>query len=399
MKEIMQSEFIFILFGTLLVMALAGLTWVLINRIKSLSQELANIKQLHLDNERVQELKFEKYHGEMVRVMTQQFFQTQEKWQKEQANLKHDISGELKEQFIKIHEFLGLSIEKMTEKVNGSFNDSIKQATDTFQQIMVRLTKIDEAQKNIEHLSQNVVSLQEVLTDKKTRGIFGEVQLNHLLTTVFGEKNENIFQFQYSLSNKSIVDAILFLPDPIGRLCIDSKFPLENYRRLVELRDHSQNYSEALRSFKKDIKKHIDDISKKYIILNETADQAMMFVPAEAIFAELYAYHADLIEYAQSRRVWIAGPSTFMAILTTIQTVLNNIEQTKNANVIQVELKKLSADFMRYRKRWDNLVRHLDTVSKDAKEISTSTEMITKKFNKIADVKIDRNELDQTLLG
>lgn len=395
----MQSEFIFILFGTLLVMALAGLTWVLINRIKSLSQELANIKQLHLDNERVQELKFEKYHGEMVRVMTQQFFQTQEKWQKEQANLKHDISGELKEQFIKIHEFLGLSIEKMTEKVNGSFNDSIKQATDTFQQIMVRLTKIDEAQKNIEHLSQNVVSLQEVLTDKKTRGIFGEVQLNHLLTTVFGEKNENIFQFQYSLSNKSIVDAILFLPDPIGRLCIDSKFPLENYRRLVELRDHSQNYSEALRSFKKDIKKHIDDISKKYIILNETADQAMMFVPAEAIFAELYAYHADLIEYAQSRRVWIAGPSTFMAILTTIQTVLNNIEQTKNANVIQVELKKLSADFMRYRKRWDNLVRHLDTVSKDAKEISTSTEMITKKFNKIADVKIDRNELDQTLLG
>jgi DNA recombination protein RmuC len=282
---------------------------------------------------------------------------------------------------------------KMTEKVNDNLTDSLKHTTDTFQQIMKRLVRIDEAQKQIEHLSQNVVSLQEVLTDKKTRGIFGEVQLNHLLASVFGDKSSKTYQLQYTLSTKSVVDSILFLPDPVGNLCIDAKFPLENYRKLRSIVEVGEDPNEVLKLFRKDIKKHIDDIASKYIIPDETSDQAMMFLPAEAIFAELHAYHPELIEYAHKKRVWITGPSTFMAILTTIQVVLNNIEQTKHAHLIQAELKKLAQDFTRYRKRWDNLVRHIDTVSKDVKEISTSTDRITKKFDKIAEVKIEKDEL------
>jgi DNA recombination protein RmuC len=150
---------------------------------------------------------------------------------------------------------------------------------------------------------------------------------------------------------------------------------------------------EVTRDFKGNLKKHIDDISSKYIIKDETADQAVLFLPAEAIFAELYAYHGDVIEYAHQKRVWITSPTTFMAMLTTVQVVLNNIERSKYTNVIHQELNKLADEFSRYKKRWDNLATHIETVSKDVKEIHTTTEKITTRFNQISDVKID-NLLD-----
>jgi DNA recombination protein RmuC len=286
---------------------------------------------------------------------------------------------------------LNVKIEEQMERINKKVENRLSEGFDktnkTFTSIVERLSKIDEAQKNIEKLSTDVVSLQNVLTDKKTRGTFGEVQLNHILVSIFGENNEKIFKTQVTLSNGKIADALLHIPDPMGDLAIDSKFPLENYQRMVD-RDLSEALrNEATKKFKSDLKKHVDDISSKYIILNETSDQAVMFVPAEAIFAELNAYHQDIIEYAQKRKVWIASPTTLMSFLTTVQVLLKNLERDKFSKEIQEQLIKLGVEFNRYQERWDKLSRNIDTVGKSVKEIHTTSSKIGKTFKDISNVK------------
>ena len=256
-----------------------------------------------------------------------------------------------------------------------------------------RLAKIDEAQKKIDSLSTNVVSLQDILTDKKSRGVFGEVQLNQILYAVFGQKNDKVFRTQYTLSNGKTVDAILFAPEPTGNVPIDSKFPLENYKRMIDKTLSEHNRKQAEKLFKTDVKKQIDDIAEKYIIPGETANHAVMFLPAEAVFAELYAYHEDLVTFAQKRHIWITSPTTFMAVLNTLQNVLNDIERRKFADIIQQEIIKLSEDFKRYRFRWDKLSNHIDTVQKDVKEIHTSTKKISSSFDKIAKVDLQEEKL------
>ena len=240
----------------------------------------------------------------------------------------------------------------------------------------------------------NVVSLQEILSDKKSRGIFGEVQLNQVLYAIFGEKNDKIFQIQYTLSNDKTVDAILFLPEPIGNIPIDAKFTLDNYKRSIDKSLSEAERITATKLFKADVKKQIDEIADKYILPGETSNQAIMFIPAEAVFAELYAYHDDLIEYSHSRRVWLTSPTTFMAVLNTVQLVLRDIERRKYADIIQQEIMKLSEEFRRYRDRWNKLSAHIDTVQKDVKDIHTTSNKISNSFEKIAKVELgEKSEL------
>lgn len=303
--------------------------------------------------------------------------------------LQQNVSKDLFNMSEKLNKDLEIKLNEINDRVKANLDQGFKKTNETFNSVIERLAKIDEAQKKIEQLSTNVVSLQDVLTDKKSRGIFGEVQLHQVLSSVFGEKNDRVFQLQYKLSNGTICDSILFLPEPTGKLVVDSKFPLENFRRMFDQNLNEIEKKDVTRDFKNNLKKHIDDISSKYIIAGETADQAVLFLPAEAIFAELYAYHGDIIEYAHQKRVWITSPTTFMAMLTTVQVVLNNIERSKYTNVIHQELNKLAEEFSRYKKRWDNLASHIDTVSKDVKEIHTTTEKITTRFSQISEVKID----------
>jgi len=303
--------------------------------------------------------------------------------------LQNNVTENLFHMSEKLNKSLELKLNEINDRVKENLDQGFKKTNETFNSVIERLAKIDEAQRKIESLSQNVVSLQDVLTDKKSRGIFGEVQLTQVLASVFGEKNDKVYQLQYKLPNLTICDSILFLPEPTGKLVVDSKFPLENFRRMFDTQATEIEKKEATKEFKINLKKHIDDISQKYIIRDVTADQAVLFLPAEAIFAELYAYHGDIIEYAHQKRVWITSPTTFMAMLTTMQVVLNNIERSKYTNVIHQELNKLAEEFSRYKKRWDNLASHIDTVSKDVKEIHTTTEKITTRFSQISDVKID----------
>ena len=311
---------------------------------------------------------------------------------KDLNEFKEGLNKEILENFESLNNKIEQQMDRINKKVEFRLSEGFEKTNKTFTNIVERLTKIDEAQKNIEKLSTDVVSLQNVLTDKKSRGTFGEVQLNHILTSIFGEKNDMVFEIQATLSNGKIADALIHIPDPMGDLAVDSKFPLENYQRMIDKEATDREIVEATRKFKSDLKKHIDDIASKYIIPTETSDQAIMFIPAEAIFAELNAYHQDIIDYAQRKRVWIASPTTLMSLLTTVQVLLRNVKRDKHIKVIQRELVKLGDDFTKYQTRWDKLSRSIDTVNKSVKDIHITTNKIGKRFNEISQVQLEEKE-------
>ena len=296
----------------------------------------------------------------------------------------------INENFEKLNQKMENRLDFMNIKVEERLSKGFEETTKTFGNVLERLSKIDEAQKKIEALSSNVVSLQDVLTDKKSRGIFGEVQLYQILASVFGEKNDQLYQKQYKLSNGTIVDSIIFTPEPLGNIAVDSKFPLENYRKMYNNELSQIERKNARKDFVNDLKKHIDVISSKYIIKNETSEQAVLFLPAEAIFAEINAYHTDIIEHAYKKNVRIASPTTLISVLTVIQVIMTNMERDKYASVIQQELEKLNIEFGRYQTRWNSLQKDIEKVSKDVKDITTTSNKISKRFTEISNVKFDK---------
>lgn len=307
---------------------------------------------------------------------------------KEMGDFKNDLSRTMNEDFTKLNEQVEKRLLAVNEKVNERLDQNFEKTNKTFMNVIERLSKIDEAQKKIETLSTDIVSLQSILTDKKTRGIFGEVNLKHILSSVFGERNDSIYRLQYTLSTGVIADCVLFAPEPLGTIAIDSKFPLEHYQMMVD-KKLSQNVRDNYeKMFKQDMKKHIDAISSKYIIPGETADQAILFLPAEAIFAEVNAYHSDIIEYAYKKRVWITSPTTLISTLTVIEMIIKNMERDKYTSVIHEELNKLGLEFARYRERWDKLARSIQTVNKDVENVSITTDKISKKFDSINKVEV-----------
>ena len=314
---------------------------------------------------------------------------------KEIGEFKTDFSHSLTNDFNNQTERLDNRLRLINDKVNERLDENFEKTNKTFTNVLERLSKIDEAQKKIDTLSGDIVSLQGVLTDKKTRGIFGEVNLEHILTNVFGKNNTKVYQMQYMFENGTIADSVLFTPEPLGTIAIDSKFPLEHYQMMVDKNNSVEVRNGAEKLFKTDMKKHIDAISSKYIIPGVTSDQAILFLPAEAIFAEVNAYHTDLLEYAYKKRVWITSPTTLISTLTTIQIILKNIERDKFAKIIHGELRLLDEEFKRYKDRWDKLYRSIETVSKDVKDIHTTTDKITKRFNSINQVEMEELDIIQ----
>ena len=313
---------------------------------------------------------------------------------KEIGDFKEDFTRRLGQDFNDQNERLDKRLRLINDKVNERLDENFEKTNKTFTNVLERLSKIDEAQNKIDVLSKDIISLQGVLTDKKTRGIYGEVNLKNILSNVFGENNNKIYRMQYTFSNGTIADSVLFAPEPLGTIAIDSKFPLENYQTMVDKNNTKTVRESALKLFKSDMKKHIDAISSKYIIPGETSDQAILFLPAEAIFAELNAYHVDILEYAYKKRVWITSPTTLMSTLTTIQMIIKNIERDKYTQVIHNELRLLDEEFKRYKDRWDKLYRSIETVSRDVKDIHTTTDKITKRFNSINGVEMIDYEED-----
>ena len=320
-----------------------------------------------------------------------QLAQTEQKRQQELFQFRTQFEQSLKMDFAQLSEGIDRKLMIMQSQFDTKLNKNHEQSTETFQKIIERLVRIDQTQQKIDALSTNIVSLQDILNDKKARGAFGEIQLTNIFQTIFG-KNESIYRTQYTLSNSTKVDLMLFAPEPMGKVGIDSKFPLENYQKMIEANGSELILAE--RQFKADMKKHIDDISTKYIIPNETAEYAILFLPAEAIFAYINAYQQSIVEYGYQKNVWITSPTTLMAMLTTLQVVLKNIERDKYAQIIRQELQVLGKEFVRYQERWLSLTKHIDQVSKDVKDVNVTAKKISNHFSKIEQVNFDSDETE-----
>jgi DNA recombination protein RmuC len=271
-------------------------------------------------------------------------------------------------------------LDQISGKVSERLDEGFKKTNETFVSVMQRLATIDEAQKKIEGLTGSVVSLQELLGDKRSRGAFGEVQLEALVRNVLPPQ---AFEFQYTLTNGTRADCVLRLPPPTGMVAVDSKFPLENYHRMFDGGTDEAGRAAAQKQFRADIRKHVDDISKKYIIAGETSDGAVMFIPAEAVFAEIHAYHAEVVEYANTKRVWIVSPTTLMAVLNTARAVLRDVETRKQIHVIKDALGRLATEFGRFDERLRKLADHIRQAHEDAEKIQITGDKITQQFQRI----------------
>ena len=278
-----------------------------------------------------------------------------------------------------------LKLKEISGQVERRLSEGFEKTTATFTDVLKRLALIDEAQKKITELSGNVVSLQEVLADKRSRGAFGEVQLSQLVRNVMPE---NSFALQHTLKNGNRVDCMLFLPQPTGNIAIDSKFPLESFRHITNIDLGDADRVQAERQFRVDIKKHIKDIATKYILPGETSDGAVMFIPAEAVFAEIHAHYYDLVEEAQRARVWLVSPTTLMAILTTARAVLKDSATRQQVHIIQEHLIVLAKDFERFGDRMDKLATHISQANKDVEDVHRSAKKISSRFEKIEKVEV-----------
>ncbi|MEQ1913917.1 MAG: DNA recombination protein RmuC [Sideroxydans sp.] len=272
-------------------------------------------------------------------------------------------------------------LELIGGKVNERLDEGFKKTNETFVSVMERLATIDKAQEKIDSLTTNVVSLQDLLGDKRSRGAFGEVQLEALVRNIMPPQS---YEMQYTLPNGARADCVLKLPDPTGMVAVDSKFPLENYHRMMA------NEVGSDKQFKADIKKHVDDIGSKYIIPDVTSDGAVMFVPAEAVFAEIHAHHPEVVEYAMQRRVWIVSPTTLMAVLNTARAVLKDVETRKQVHIIKDELGKLGKEFGRFDERMKKLADHIRQAHEDALEVHTTSQKISRRFINIEKVELGR---------
>lgn len=296
-----------------------------------------------------------------------------------------------------IHSLLGqyhVLVERLKESLEQNFSNvatqlSTRLAEDwnktnhTFNAITEKLAKIDYAQEKITDLSQNVLNLQKILQDKRCRGAFGEVQLKQLVENILPK---NSYAFQYTLSNHSRCDCIIFFPAPNRNMVVDAKFPLENFQKLFAPSLDEQKVIALKRSCIQDIKYHIQTIAEKYIICNETSDSAVMFIPAESIFAEIHNKFPELIDFSYKKKVWLASPTTLMAILTTANSVLKQSAATKYIDIIHQQINLLAKDFSRFEQRVDATVKYVNKTAQELADLQTSAKKITNKFSKIEQI-------------
>jgi len=283
-------------------------------------------------------------------------------------------------------------LQEITGKVHERLEEGFKKTNATFVSVMERLATIDEAQKKIDGLTTNMVSLQELLGDKRSRGAFGELQLEGLIKNILPPDS---FSFQHTFKKGARADCVLFLPEPTGTVAVDSKFPMENYQKMFETGVSDGDKTKALKQFKLDVRKHYNDIAKKYIIPGETSDGAVMFIPAEAVFAEIHAYHPELIQEAMILKVWLVSPTTLMAVLNTARAVLKDVETRKQVHIIKSELGKLGKEFERFDSRMKKLADNIRNAHEQAQDVHITSQKISRRFSQIerVELKDDPNAL------
>jgi DNA recombination protein RmuC len=286
------------------------------------------------------------------------------------ADTVQRVEQSLREQERTLAGLLGERLDK-SEKATGQVITDLRE----------RLARIDEAQKKIGDLSTQVVSLQQILTNKQARGAFGEVQLNDLVANALPP---SAYALQHTLTTGARADCLLKLPNPPGSIAIDAKFPLESYHalRAVQAGDAAA-LTLAQRAFQTAMRKHITDIRDKYIVPGETAESALLFLPSEAIYAELHANFGGIVDESYKARVWIVSPTTMMATLNTVRAVLKDVQMREQAGEIQKLVGLIMGDTKRLQQRVDNLKRHFAQTETDLREIDTSTSQIMRRGERI----------------
>ena len=279
-------------------------------------------------------------------------------------------------------------LENVSQRMGQSLEESAKKTAETLGNLTNRLTVIDEAQKNITELSNQVVGLQDILANRQARGAFGEVQLNDIVVNALPP---SAYSFQTTLNNGSRVDCLIKLPNPPGPIAIDAKFPLDAYHALRNAQDEAGKTA-AGRQFRADLQKHITAISEKYIVPGETAESALMFLPSEAVYAELHANFPDVVQKSYQARVWIVSPTTLMATLNTVRAVLKDARMREQAGVIQKYVGLLLQDVTLLEKRVDKLGNHFRQAEGDINDIKTSTDRIAKRGERIQEVEMGEEE-------
>jgi DNA recombination protein RmuC len=303
-----------------------------------------------------------------------------------QSKLMELMQTQEKEVTKKVEERLADMMKRFGE---GMEKSHVNQQT-TMGELKERLILIDAAQKNIEELSSQVVSLQDILSNKQARGAFGEIQLADLVRSVMPP---NAYSFQATLGGSRRVDCLLTLPNPPGSIAIDAKFPLESYRALINANNDAERLV-ARKAFATDVLKHVRDISEKYIVPGETAESALMFLPSEAVYAELHANLPDVIEKSWRFKVWIVSPTTLMATLNTIRAVLKDAQMRDQAHIIQKEVTLMLTDVERLDGRVEKLETHFRQAEDDIKQIRVSTDKITKRGSKIEEIEVGNEKLE-----
>jgi DNA recombination protein RmuC len=278
----------------------------------------------------------------------------------------------------------------IAEQLQGQERNLSKNMDERLGDLKSRMAVFDAAQEKITQLSAQVVSLQDVLSNSKSRGAFGEVQMHDLITDVLPP---SVYSFQETLSNGARVDCLLRLPNPPGPIAIDAKFPLDGWRALQAARDDGERTG-AARNFTQHLKKHIDAIASKYIIAGETAESALLFLPSEAVFAELHVNFPDILQYSYQKRVWIVSPTTMMATLNTVRAILRDVKLREQAGIIQNEVRLLLEDTARLEERMTKLSQYFNQSEEMLRQMGVSAEKINRRGQKIMEIEGDNDSVE-----
>ena len=297
-----------------------------------------------------------------------------------------NIIEQLNQRFESINNELATKMKDINQKVEDKLKEGFQGTSETMAQVRERLKVIDEAQKNMESLSKDVVSLRSIMEGNQTRGQYGEYQLNMVLHNVFGD-TVGCYQEQYTIKKGKDgdvrADAVVFMPEPNKMICIDSKFPFQDYERLMK-EENLENKEEYKRAFATAVKKHITVIKDKYIIEGKTAPEALIFIPNDGVFAYIHQELLDVVEYAREKRVILTSPSTLPAILVTINMVRIESERAKNVKEISKQLDFLGRQFSQFSKEWETFSRQLETATRSREKLDTRVNRITNKFDAIS---------------
>ena len=330
---------------------------------------------------------------EMIKL-TESSLNNSEKNNEKLERFQKSIIEQLNTRFESINNQITFKMTEINKKVEDKLAEGFKGTSETMAQVRERLKVIDEAQKNMESLSKDVISLRNVMEGNQTRGQYGEYQLSMVLHNVFGD-TVGCYQEQYTIKkgrddNDVRADAVVFMPEPNKMICIDSKFPFPDYERVINSTDENEK-EEFKKAFARAVKLHITTIKDKYIIEGKTAPEALMFIPNDGVFAYIHQELQDVVEYAREKQVILTSPSTLPAILVTINMVRIEAERAKNVREISKQLGFLGKQFNQFSKEWETFSRQLDMASRSREKLDTRVNRITNKFDAIS----GNEELDQ----